>query len=62
MSRKHFEHDVCLVKYQEPRCSLLALREIEKLDELKHGIFYPHAERISRRLRELQNPIMRGEV
>ncbi len=32
VGREHFEHDVCFVKYQKSRLSLLALGEVECLD------------------------------
>lgn len=37
MSREHLERDVCFVEYQKSRRALLALCEIEHLDEIEDG-------------------------
>ena len=62
MGRKHLERYIRFVKYQKPRCTLLALREIERLNQIENGRFDSCAERVSRRLREFQYSVMRGKI
>ena len=48
MGREHLESDIRFVQYQKSRRALLALREIERLNQIENGRFDSRAERVSR--------------
>lgn len=62
MGREHLERNVRFVQYQKPRCALLALREIERLNQIENGCFDSRAERVPRWLRKLQYSTVRGKI
>jgi len=62
MGREHLGLYIRLVEYEKPRCALFALCEIKRFNQIENGRLDSRAERVPRRLWELQHSIVRGKI